>query len=522
MNHKKPFIRACKSVQFFLYFCIAISLCLGMAVSASAVTGDDLAKEADKLIRNAERNMFNRNIVEAAKMLEEASTTIDALKAADPEHKKLKTLEGNYAKAKAQVDKKLGQDAKSAEAPLVAPVSAKKSGGDKLPGGVKKRLQDIAGYLNSAERYASSDAQNAKHKLQQAEELFAEIKKMYSGQFDETNPEFTAVRNRYNSLMGKADAQGTAEAKAKAGAQASKELTEKQSAEWVAKFRTYLSYTGQEGHDPTKVVFVPGTSEPGKFAEAQKRYDEFKAFYAAYKKVEFPYGKTWELEDLADNEAPRRLAHFETSFSDRKASVSGDAEKQIDDAMKQLEKDNGWKRDENVKPPLVDSKWMVTITESVGRVTSALGDDPKAKAIRDKYAALVARDQENRKIRAERTLLFPDVYKGSDAGELRKKAELIVGKEKPGSKVLRVSLYNDNWTEETVEEWTDTTKTQRRVRTTRKINAQVAAKDSSGVFMHTLHIAKDKQSGGWSQLYGHIMWSDPMVESNVRKVGKKM
>ncbi len=119
-------------------------------------------------------------------------------------------------------------------------------------------------------------------------------------------------------------------------------------------------------------------------------------------------------------------------------------------------------------------------------------------------------------------MLFPDIYDGSDAGGLKKKAEMIVAKGKPGSKILRVSLYKDEWTEETVEEWTDTTKTKWRIRTTRKINAQVAAKDSSGVFMHTLHIAKDKQSARWSKLYGHIMWSDPMVESNINKDGKKM
>ncbi|MDD2737107.1 MAG: hypothetical protein PHF56_24500 [Desulfuromonadaceae bacterium] len=40
--------------------------------------------------------------------------------------------------------------------------------------------------------------------------------------------------------------------------------------------------------------------------------------------------------------------------------------------------------------------------------------------------------------------------------------------------------------------------------------------------MYTLHIAKDKQSGGWSKLYGNIMWSDPMLESNVHKNGKQM
>jgi len=101
-------------------------------------------------------------------------------------------------------------------------------------------------------------------------------------------------------------------------------------------------------------------------------------------------------------------------------------------------------------------------------------------------------------------------------------AQEVVSKEKPGSKILRVSLYKTDWSEETVEEWTDTSRTVWRKRTTRKINAQVAGKDASGVFLHTLHLAKDLQSGGWGKLYGNIMWSDPMLESNVDKDGKPM
>ena len=53
MNHNRTFVGARKFVQFFLSFCIAISFCLGGAVFTSAATGDDLAKAADKLIRNA-------------------------------------------------------------------------------------------------------------------------------------------------------------------------------------------------------------------------------------------------------------------------------------------------------------------------------------------------------------------------------------------------------------------------------------------------------------------------------------
>ena len=83
--------------------------------------------------------------------------------------------------------------------------------------------------------------------------------------------------------------------------------------------------------------------------------------------------------------------------------------------------------------------------------------------------------------------------------------------------MLRFTIYRDAWEEKTVEGWTDTTKTNWEKKTFRQINAHVGAKDAFGVYLHTLHIAKDKISGGWGSLYGHIMYSEPMAEANANK-----
>jgi len=39
----------------------------------------------------------------------------------------------------------------------------------------------------------------------------------------------------------------------------------------------------------------------------------------------------------------------------------------------------------------------------------------------------------------------------------------------------------------------------------------------TGVYLYTIYLAQDKTSTGWSNLYGHIMYSDPMAEENVDK-----
>jgi hypothetical protein len=65
-------------------------------------------------------------------------------------------------------------------------------------------------------------------------------------------------------------------------------------------------------------------------------------------------------------------------------------------------------------------------------------------------------------------------------------------------------------------EATDTTHTALRYRTTRSVTAQVAAKRSGAVQLHTLDLSQDRQSdGAWGPLYGHIMFTDAMLEKNV-------
>lgn len=498
---------------------------------------DDLAKQADKIIREAERTMFNGKNTEADALLSEASTLIDQGKAEDLNNKRILQVEKNLLRVQQNVDKKLGRTAKSFSSESNLPpqpqpkamtskasepsVVATTASGGKLPGGVKKRLQDISGHLNNAERYASSDYRNAQYKLKQAAELFGEIEKSYGGQFDPKHPDFAAVQTRYVELSGKVAEQGAVEAESKIAATEGKVAMERQSAEWIAGFREYLSYPGQEGHNSAKLVFVPGTSEPEKFTDAQKRFAAFNAFYEAYKKTEFPDGKTWELEDLAENQAPLRLKDFTAEFASRVESVSGEAGTGIDAAMRQLEKDNEWRTDNKVKPNLVDHKWMMSIRESTQNVIAALGEsDPKAKEIQLKFDTLVAKDKEHRQIRKERTFMTPDRYAGSDIDQLKKKAEELVEKnKKEGGEPLRCTITSENWQEQTVEEWADTSKTSWVRRTTRNITGQVAARTSDGVRLITVALAKDQQrDGSWGALYGNLHQdSDPMMESNVDK-----
>ncbi|MBN2451245.1 MAG: hypothetical protein JXR77_12700 [Lentisphaeria bacterium] len=57
---------------------------------------------------------------------------------------------------------------------------------------------------------------------------------------------------------------------------------------------------------------------------------------------------------------------------------------------------------------------------------------------------------------------------------------------------------------------------------TRSLTAQVAAKVGADTRFFTLHLAQDRQAGGgWGTAYGHIMFTDPMLEENVQRTAPK-
>ena len=170
---------------------------------------------------------------------------------------------------------------------------------------------------------------------------------------------------------------------------------------------------------------------------------------------------------------------------------------------------------------MIDHYRMSTIEQQVNKAMTAAGaGSAEAAKLEQAYALLVAKDQEHREIRKQRTFMTADQYQSSDIDAIKNKAEsLVANNNKEGGKPLRSTVISENWKEETVWEWTDTSRTQKRWRTTRALTAQVAAKTPDGVRLITVAIAKDKQSdGSWGALYGNLhQYSDPMLEENVNK-----
>ncbi|MCJ7810329.1 MAG: hypothetical protein MUP26_08730, partial [Desulfobulbaceae bacterium] len=88
---------------------VAVLLAASFLTAGHVFAGaDDLAKQADKIIRNAEKMMFSGKNTEADVLLNEAAALIEQGKTEDPDNKKILQTEKKFSRIRENVDKKLG------------------------------------------------------------------------------------------------------------------------------------------------------------------------------------------------------------------------------------------------------------------------------------------------------------------------------------------------------------------------------------------------------------------------------
>ena len=282
---------------------------------------------------------------------------------------------------------------------------------------------------------------------------------------------------------------------------------------WVEKLRQYADV----GAGSKKYLVVGVTVSEDQIKEREALFQEAKGVWTEYQKIEFPLGKTPRLLGH-EKEMQDKLSRMPEELRKSRALVAGDLEGEFDRILAYLDKDNGWKSDKSKKPNLAMERDIKPLDQALQRFAGTVdSDDSKLVTLREKLSVIKETDKKNRAVRAERTFMEPDRYQGKEASDLKAKIIDIVIKK--SSNVLRVTLGAVDWKEERVLEWTDTTKSVVRYRITRSMAAQAAAKSKDGkVYLHGVHLAKDRQSDGtFGALYGHIMWSDWMVEKNINQ-----
>lgn len=284
---------------------------------------------------------------------------------------------------------------------------------------------------------------------------------------------------------------------------------------WVEKLRPYVAV----GAGSQKYLVSGITLSEPDIQERAALLKEAQTLWPEYEKAEFPLGKTDQLLDL-EAKMKERLQEMPEELRRSRALIGGDIEKEFDRILGYLQRDTGWQSDPTKKPNIAMERDIMPLEKAIERYAGTVdAGNAKLATLKQKLTQIKELDQMNRAVRAERTFMLPDRFAGEGTDELRAKVDEIVKEKSASGKALRITLPAEAWQEESVIEWTDTSRTQLRHRVTRFMTAQAAAKATDGkVYLHGVHLANDRQSDGtWGPLHGHIMWSDWMAEQNVDK-----
>jgi hypothetical protein len=289
------------------------------------------------------------------------------------------------------------------------------------------------------------------------------------------------------------------------------------SVEWIANLKPYITSSSSPGYDENKYFIGSYTEEAEEMVKRQNIYLMARKDFDAYKKSGVSDKATDELEDIA-RKLEMELKNFEENCESMANFRLDEAERQIDRLLKRAAEEA--KKIGTGDMPLPASKFALQQPLhplGLGKLVLG-GDHERVVELENKYAQLLAEDAKLVQARISENRMLPDKYSGVDAATLKAKAEEILKAKYSKAKVLRTTLISDDWKEENVLEWTDTTRTAWRHRVTRYLSAQTAGKIGKETKVYTINIGKDRRSdGSWGPLHGHVMFEDLILEENVQK-----
>lgn len=432
-------------------------------------TGDakQIFGEIQRAFRSAS-GMRTPELVEAAVGIR---ALIGQLRAADPNHPRLTSFE-----------QKIDQ--------LVA---------DAYAGDVRRAQGEIDRRISRIEMYLERNQENERPQLREQRELLAKALEDHLQSLTAAGPEGQALVARTEAALAAADA--------RIGAALEGDSLVRT---WWTKLKAYVA-----GGDKD---ITPGINGAALYAKVKEWRAEAEDVLAAYRQVEFAKGKTRELERAEES--------LEQAFKDAdynlKYAVTSRAEKAAKQAAWITEVfagDHEWRRDRS-KPP---TRFADDLLDELGRRIVDLAEyqsnHPALGKLRAEHTRLLKENGERRDAAKAQTYLEPDRYVGADAARLKTFARARVPADHPGATALRVTIFTPAWSEESVVEWTDSTKTAIRSRTTRTLKFSVAFKDQTGVSRDIGYLNQDrKRDGTWGPVYGHLAkYKAPMLEKNVAK-----
>lgn len=505
-----------KKVGVIVVFSVA-AIWFGSALAAPAEEdAAALVKDANAALRNAQSSMFSGRTAEAQAELDRAAQLVAALEQTEPGNAQLYGLKEKLWRQKKDLEKRAGSAAAAAKSTPARTPSSVKTHAAGLPGGVTSRIKKIDAELAKAvealqkEGVASTEwrREAAQGHLNAARGILGEIEKGYGAQIPADDPQINALRER----MAAAEHEVAALGENRAAADQQKAALDDQrtylSADWLQKLKPYEDFYGE------KRLITEPTSTAKNLKGQEIFFKEAQALLAQYNAASFPGGKTEELD-----QAGRRLKGAVEAFPEMYQGSLALIMEEPRNQLTRMEGQLAQKLKAAGTDTPIDNDWIAGVRRDAAEIADVLpAGAPEVKELEKRLADVEAGNAELRKRWVANTLMKPDKYRGGDASQLKAKAVEVVKKEHGDANALRTTLITANWSEEKVVEWTDTTRTAIRYRVTRSMSAQVAGKRGADVFLYTIHLAQDQKSdGSWGATYGHIMFTDPMLEKNVKR-----
>lgn len=438
---------------------------------ATPVSGGGDPKQINSEIQRKFRGMRDMSTPEMVKAAEEVRQLIAQLRAADPNHNKLAEYEDRVNKMVA--------DAYAAD--------------------VGAARNEIQRRIDRIEMYLERNLENERPQLKEQRELLGKALETHRAALQAAGPEGQKLIAETEAAIKKADQSiGTALA------------GDALANEWIGRLDPYRRNGAKD--------VTGGINGSAMYAEIKRLRAEAETVWNEYQQVQFPQGKTKDLEETESyfrqsiEEADRNL---EYAVSSRLEKTQG-LVKRIADFFGA---DQAWKTDKTKKPKPFSDELLDEAGKAIEDLAGYVPEHAEVAKLRQQFEALQKEAAERRDANKALTLLRADKYKGADADELKAFAKKLVPKTHEGAEVLRLTLYKPDWKEETVTEWTDTTHSALRTRTTRTLMFCVAFKDKDGVYRDFGYLNQDRlSSGGWGPTYGHLAkYRAPMLEENVKK-----
>lgn len=369
----------------------------------------------------------------------------------------------------------------------------------KLPGGVTSRLKKINDYMTKVEKALAEQRVN-RNDLDWAQQALDEIIKGYP---DYANAEevraagqrIEAGRQGIEKLEKDKAAAKEADANAAKAAEAIAE-------QWADRLALYKADTAEN----SKGRFGAPTSDADLIAALKPHYEEALAVYEEFLKTGIDKDSHWKLRQ-AEYDIRVSLENYRASIT----RVYEEARRRVGEIrdylvnQKASSQPNTWPKDQFQGVRAIVAGVRLLYPAGSEELKSLEADLGEAEALQ---AAIDV-------IMVESRGMKPDSFRGQESQALKRLAETIVLDAYPNAEILRIHIVSSDWITERVEEWTDTTKTAWRVRTTRGVNAQVAVRLDGQCLLYTIFLHHDTIDGAANPLTGHIMFTDRMLEKNL-------